>query len=197
MSRAVLSLGSNLGDRAARLRGALEALSPWLVAVSDVVETAPWGPVAQDDFLNLVAVVDDPGAGPGDWLARGAACEAAAERTRGAGQVRWGPRTLDVDVLTVSEGGAEVRSDDPHLTLPHPRLAERAFVLVPWAQVDPAATVGGTPVTALRDALGDAERTGVTARPDLDVRPPEVRLPEARLPEVRLPEVPTPGADRA
>lgn len=171
MSRAVLSLGSNLGDRAARLRAALAALAPWLVAASDVVETAPWGPVAQDDFLNLVAVVDDADAGPEDWLARGAACEAAAERTRGAGEVRWGPRTLDVDVLTVSDGGAEVRRADPHLTLPHPRLSERAFVLVPWAQVDPGATVGGTPVTVLRDALPDAERAGVAARPEIDVRP--------------------------
>ena len=176
MSRAVLSLGSNLGDRAAQLRAALVALAPWLVAVSDVVETAPWGPVAQDDFLNVVAVVDDPDAGPEDWLTRGAACEAAAGRARGVGELRWGPRTLDVDVLTVGLDGTEVHRDDPHLTLPHPRLAERAFVLVPWAQVDPGASVGGAPVTRLRDALGDAERAGVTCRPDLDVRPtPDVR----------------------
>lgn len=174
MSRAVLSLGSNLSDRAARLREALEALAPWLVRVSGVYETAPWGPVAQDDFLNLVVVAEDPAADADAWLARARACEAAAGRARGAGEVRWGPRTLDVDVLTVLTGpdGAtrtEVRRDDPDLTLPHPRLAERGFVLVPWAQVDPDARVGGRCVADLRDALPAPERAGVVPRPDLDV----------------------------
>ena len=163
MTRAVLSLGSNLGDRAAQVRGAVDALGPWLVAVSTVWETAPWGGVEQDDFLNLVAVVDDPGAGPADWLERGQRCERDADRARGAGEVRWGPRTLDVDVLSVLDADGEVSSDDPTLTLPHPRLAQRAFVLVPWAALDPDARTGGARVAELRDALPAAERDGVRA----------------------------------
>jgi 2-amino-4-hydroxy-6-hydroxymethyldihydropteridine diphosphokinase len=165
VSRAVLSLGSNLGDRTARLREALDGLRPWLVAVSPVYETAPWGGVEQDDFLNLVAVADDPDAAPRTWLERARGLEAAAERARGAGEVRWGPRTLDVDVLVVDA----VTEDDPELTLPHPRLHERAFVLVPWADVEPDAHVPAQGrVADLLDALPDAERAGVRPRPDLD-----------------------------
>ena len=171
MSRAVLSLGSNRGDRAAHLAGALATLRPWLVAVSGVWETDPWGGVDQDDFLNLVAVADDPAAAPEDWLARARACEAAAGRARGAGEVRWGPRTLDVDVLTVEVDGREVRSDDPALVLPHPRLAQRAFVLVPWAEVGPDDRVGASTVRALRDALPHDERDAVRRRADLAVAP--------------------------
>lgn len=162
MSRAVLSLGSNRGDRDAHLDGALARLAPWTVAVSSRWETAPWGGVEQDDFLNLVAVVDDPGAGPEEWLERAQACEAEAGRVR---DVRWGPRTLDVDVLTVSgpDGSDDhVVSDDPRLTLPHPRLHERAFVLVPWAEIEPGARVPGHGgIAALRDALPADERAGV------------------------------------
>jgi 2-amino-4-hydroxy-6-hydroxymethyldihydropteridine diphosphokinase len=160
MTRAVLSLGSNLGDRDAYLDGALDRLAPWLVAVSSRVETAPWGGVEQDDFLNLVAVVDDPDADARDWLERAWACERAAERVR---VVRWGPRSLDVDVLTVRDAdGRDVLSDDPELVLPHPRAHERAFVLVPWAEVEPGAVVPGRgAVAALRDALPAAERAGV------------------------------------
>jgi 2-amino-4-hydroxy-6-hydroxymethyldihydropteridine diphosphokinase len=166
VSRAALSLGSNLGDRTARLREALDGLRPWLVAVSPVYETAPWGGVEQDDFLNLVAVVDDPQASPRTWLERARGLEAAADRTRGAGEVRWGPRTLDVDVLTVDA----VVDDDPELTLPHPRSHERAFVMVPWADVEPDAAVPGRGrVADLRDALPAPERDGVRPRPDLDL----------------------------
>src|SRR2546430_9530705 len=120
MSVAVLSIGSNLGDRLAHLRAAVEALGPAVVAVSPVYETAPWGPVAQDDFLNVVVLARDPAADPRDWLARARELEAARGRTR---EVRWGPRTLDVDVVDVDG----VTSDDPELTLPHPRAHERAF----------------------------------------------------------------------
>ena len=171
MSRAALSLGSNLGDRVAQLRGALDGLAAsgsTTVALSGVYETAPWGGVAQDDFLNLVVVVDDPRADADEWLARSQARETAAERRRGAGEVRWGPRTLDVDVLQVLDADGEVTRADPDLVLPHPRLAERAFVLVPWAAADPSAVVLGVPVADLRDALPAAERDGVRARPDLD-----------------------------
>jgi 2-amino-4-hydroxy-6-hydroxymethyldihydropteridine diphosphokinase len=135
----VLSIGSNVGDRLATLRGATNALAPWLVAASPVYETPPWGPVPQGNFYNAVLVVDDEAASPADWLARAQAAERSAGRTR---DVRWGPRTLDVDVVDVDG----IRSDDPHLTLPHPRAGERAFVLVPWLAVDAAAQLAGRPV---------------------------------------------------
>jgi 2-amino-4-hydroxy-6-hydroxymethyldihydropteridine diphosphokinase len=141
VSRAVLSLGANLGDRAAVLRVALSSLEDdGLVARSVLYETPPWGPVEQPPYLNAVAIVDGPRDAAG-WLARAHELEQAAGRTR---EVRWGPRTLDVDVITVTgDDGAPVVSDDPELTLPHPRAHERAFVLVPWATLDPAAEVPG------------------------------------------------------
>jgi 2-amino-4-hydroxy-6-hydroxymethyldihydropteridine diphosphokinase len=134
MSRAVLSIGSNVGDRLAYLQSAVDGLRP--VAVSPVYETEPWGGVEQDDYLNAVLVVEDAGTDAYGWLARAHALEAAAGRTR---ETRWGPRTLDVDVIDVDGTG----SDDPALRLPHPRAHERAFVLVPWADVDPAAVLPG------------------------------------------------------
>lgn len=139
MSRAVLSIGSNLGDRLRTLTAAVEHFRPWLLACSPVYETPPWGPVPQEDYLNAVLIVAEPGAAPHDWLDRAHAAERAAGRTR---DVRWGPRTLDVDVIAVD---AAV-SADPVLTLPHPRAAERAFVLVPWLAADPDATLSGRPL---------------------------------------------------
>jgi 2-amino-4-hydroxy-6-hydroxymethyldihydropteridine diphosphokinase len=136
VSRAVLSIGSNLGDRAANLRVAVRDMRPWLSAVSPVYETPPWGPVPQDDFLNAVLIVDDPQATPNDWLDRSQATEQAAGRVR---ELHWGPRTLDVDVIDV-DGLPHL---DDRLTLPHPRAAERAFVLVPWLAVDPDAMLPG------------------------------------------------------
>ncbi len=152
MSRAVLSLGGNLGDRAGTLRRAIEALTAeGLVARSMLYETPPWGPVEQPPYLNAIAVVrgDRDAAG---WLALAHELEQAAGRTR---EVRWGARTLDVDVVTVTEDdGTPVLSDDPQLTLPHPRAAERAFVLVPWASLEPTATLPGHgPVADLVAAL--------------------------------------------
>ena len=160
MSGAVLSVGSNLGDRQARLQSVVDAMRPWLVSVSPVFETAPWGPVPQERFLNAIVIVGDDLASAADWLARAHAAEDAAARTRA---VRWGPRTLDVDVISVDD---EV-SDDPDLTLPHPRAHERAFVLVPWLAADPDARLGPVSVASLVDALPEAEVDGVRARPDL------------------------------
>jgi 2-amino-4-hydroxy-6-hydroxymethyldihydropteridine diphosphokinase len=161
MSVAVLSIGSNLGDRLAHLRAAVEALGPAVVAVSPVYETAPWGPVAQDDFLNIVVLARDPAAGPRDWLTRAQALEAARGRTR---DVRWGPRTLDVDVVDVDG----VSSDDPELTLPHPRAHSRAFVLVPWRDVDPDAVLAGHGrVVDLAAAAERADPSAVRRRDDL------------------------------
>jgi 2-amino-4-hydroxy-6-hydroxymethyldihydropteridine diphosphokinase len=141
MTRAVLSLGANLGDRAGALRAALTALADdGLVARSTLYETPPWGPVEQPPYLNAIAVVRGPRDAAG-WLARAHELEQAAGRTR---EVRFGPRTLDVDVITVTDDdGTPVRSDDPALSLPHPRAHERAFVLVPWLTIEPTAVLPG------------------------------------------------------
>jgi 2-amino-4-hydroxy-6-hydroxymethyldihydropteridine diphosphokinase len=152
----VLSIGSNLGDRLAHLRSVVAALRP--VAISPVYETAPWGGVEQDDYLNAIVVVDDPGTDAYGWLARARELEQAAGRTR---EVRWGPRTLDVDVIDV-DGSTNA---DPELTLPHPRAHERAFVLVPWADVAPDAVLPG--YGRLADLAAD--RSGVR-RTDLELR---------------------------
>jgi 2-amino-4-hydroxy-6-hydroxymethyldihydropteridine diphosphokinase len=162
MSTAVLSMGSNLGDRVTHLQGAVDAMRGWLVAVSPVYETAPWGPVPQDDYLNLVAIVRDDAASAWAWLERARSAEAGAQRSR---ELRWGPRTLDVDVVSVDG----VSSDDPELVLPHPRAGERAFVLVPWLAVDRHAVLGTTSVSALVAALPAAELAGVRLRPELVV----------------------------
>jgi 2-amino-4-hydroxy-6-hydroxymethyldihydropteridine diphosphokinase len=160
MTEAVLSIGSNLGDRLARLQQAVDSFRPWLVAVSPVYETAPWGPVAQEDYLNAVLLVSDETATPRAWLERAHAAEQQAGRTR---DVRWGPRSLDVDVVHV----ADVRSDDPELTLPHPRARERAFVLVPWLAADSRAQLGDEAVADLVTALPPDEVAGVAERSDL------------------------------
>ncbi|MGJ0118111.1 2-amino-4-hydroxy-6-hydroxymethyldihydropteridine diphosphokinase [Williamsia sp. MIQD14] len=165
MSRAVLSIGSNMGDRLELLASVREHVAEHLVAVSAVFSTPPWGPVAQDDFDNAVLVVDDPDRSPVDWLETGFALERAAQRSR---ETRWGPRTLDVDLVTASIDGQVAVSDDPVLTLPHPRAHLRAFVLIPWLDADPGATLrtpdGDRPVTELVDALDPAERDGVRRR---------------------------------
>jgi 2-amino-4-hydroxy-6-hydroxymethyldihydropteridine diphosphokinase len=128
MARAFLGLGSNLGDRVAHLRDAVEAL-PDVVAVSPVYETDPVGGPEQGPYLNLVVQLDTERS-PAELLEVCREREAAAARERA---VRWGPRTLDVDVLWVD--GATV--DDPDLVVPHPRLWERRFVVAPLADLAP------------------------------------------------------------
>ncbi|HEV7653715.1 MAG TPA: 2-amino-4-hydroxy-6-hydroxymethyldihydropteridine diphosphokinase [Mycobacteriales bacterium] len=156
MSRAVLSIGSNLGDRLAHLKSVVAALDP--IAVSPVYETAPWGGVDQDDYLNAILVVDDPGTDAYGWLARAHACEQAAGRTR---EVHWGPRTLDVDVIDVDG----VVNPDPDLTLPHPHAHERAFVLVPWTDVEPDAVLTGQGrIADLITDSDDVRRTDLVLR---------------------------------
>jgi 2-amino-4-hydroxy-6-hydroxymethyldihydropteridine diphosphokinase len=162
VSRAVLSIGSNLGDSPAHLQLAVDQLRPWLVAASPVYRTPPWGPVAQDDFLNAVLIVDDASATAATWLARAHEAEQAAERRR---EVRWGPRTLDVDVIAVDD----LVSDDPVLTLPHPRAHERAFVLVPWAAAEPDARLHGTPVRELIERLPPSDVAAVRRCEDLSL----------------------------
>lgn len=162
MTRAVLSVGSNLGDRLALLQSAVDGLAPTVRAASGVYETAAWGGVEQGPFLNAVLIVDDPAADGQVWLRRAHELEQAAERVR---IQRWGPRTLDVDVISCRNAGTEILSDDPELTLPHPRAHLRAFVLVPWLEVEPLAqlTVGGRPrvVADLLEELEPEERAGV------------------------------------
>ncbi|MEU7818231.1 2-amino-4-hydroxy-6-hydroxymethyldihydropteridine diphosphokinase [Pseudonocardia sp. NPDC049154] len=164
MSRAVLSLGSNLGDRFAYLRGAVAGFGAAVVAASPVYETAPWGGVEQPDYLNAVLIVADPAVDHWGWLRRGQELEKAAERVR---EVRWGPRTLDVDVVTVDG----VTSDDPELLLPHPGTPERATVLIPWLDVEPEAVLPGHGrVADLLAALPAGEADTVRPRPDLVLR---------------------------
>ncbi|MQA14598.1 MAG: 2-amino-4-hydroxy-6-hydroxymethyldihydropteridine diphosphokinase [Pseudonocardiaceae bacterium] len=161
MTGAVLSIGSNVGDRLGHLQGCVRGLGAAVRAASPVYATAPWGGVEQDDFLNAVLLVEDPAAGAEEWLRRARQQERAAQRTRG---VRWGPRTLDVDVIDV----AGMRSDAEHLTLPHPRAHQRAFVLVPWCDVAPDAVLPGHGTVAdLVAALPATERDGVHRRDDL------------------------------
>ncbi|BCJ43279.1 2-amino-4-hydroxy-6-hydroxymethyldihydropteridine diphosphokinase [Actinoplanes ianthinogenes] len=171
MSRAVLSAGSNLGDRLAHLRAAVALLGGSVRAVSGVYETPPWGDTEQPAYLNAVILVEDAAAAPHDWLERARACEAAEGRERDP-ERRFGPRTLDVDVIAVWDAdGRPVVSDDPELTLPHPRAHLRAFVLRPWLDVQPAGELPGHGRAA--DLLGApelaADVAGVTSRPDLSL----------------------------
>lgn len=155
--RAVLALGSNLGERSTTLTEAVDELTadPAVLrcSVSDVVQTRPvGGPADQPDFLNLVVEVETTLA-PLELLRHCQAVEQLHHRTR---EVRWGPRTLDVDIITYGD----TTSDDEVLTLPHPRAAERAFVLQPWAWMDPQARLGGELVADL--AARAADRDGLT-----------------------------------
>lgn len=166
--RAVISLGSNLGNRLESLQSAVDALAdtPGLKvkAVSPVYETAPWGEgtEGQPTYFNAVVVVKTT-LPPSSLLERGHAIEEALERVR---DERWGPRPIDVDIVAYQG----VVSDDPKLTLPHPRAHERAFVLVPWHDIDPTAEVPGHgTVDQLLAAVGTE---GVVPRPDLELSLP-------------------------
>jgi 2-amino-4-hydroxy-6-hydroxymethyldihydropteridine diphosphokinase len=150
---AVLALGSNLGHRRDILQGALDAIEGidhvCVTAASPVYETAPVGGPQQPDYLNAVLLVTTS-LPSRELLDRLHEVEAAFDRVR---LVRWGPRTLDIDVVTV----AGERSDDPELTLPHPRAHERAFVLAPWHDADPDAVLPGHGAVAdLLAAVGEA-----------------------------------------
>jgi 2-amino-4-hydroxy-6-hydroxymethyldihydropteridine diphosphokinase len=169
VSRAVLSLGSNQGDRLGYLRAAVEMLGASVVLVSGVYETPPWGDTAQPAYLNAVVLVVDPAATPRDWLERARTCETAAGRVRDP-ERRFGPRTLDVDVIAVwQQDGTEVVDDDPELTLPHPRAHQRAFVLKPWLDIQPYAQLPGHGwVTDLLNRPGlAAEVEAMNPRPHL------------------------------
>ena len=165
MTRVVLSIGSNLGDRLARLQAVVDGLGNAVVAVSPVYETDPWGEVEQGPFLNAVLIADDPARDARAWLCRAQEFERAAGRIRGK---RWGPRTLDVDLIACygeASGKTEVVTVESDLTLPHPLAHLRAFVMIPWLAVDPDAelTLSGRrqPVARLLAELDPADRAGV------------------------------------
>lgn len=162
MTSVVLSIGSNLGDRRAHLQSVVDGLGGAVCRVSAVYETDAWGGVEQGPFLNAVVIADDPRLDAHAWLDRAHDFERAAERVR---EKRWGPRTLDVDLVCLHDGDAEMVMHDDDLTLPHPYAHQRAFVLVPWLDVDRDATltVDGErrPVGELLEGLDPAERDGV------------------------------------
>ena len=162
MSRVVLSIGSNLGDRLARLQSAVDCIGDSVLAVSPVYETDAWGGVEQDAFLNAVVIAEDPALDAHAWLRRGQEIESENQRVR---EQKWGPRTLDVDLVCVTGPDGDVVCSDADLTLPHPFAHERAFVLMPWLALEPAAglIVAGQrrPVRELLDELDPAERDGV------------------------------------
>jgi len=163
---AVLSVGSNLGDRLAHLASVVDGftVSDEVLAVSPVYVTPPWGGVEQDDFYNIALIVVGERDGL-SWLRRGAEMEAAADRRR---DIRWGPRTLDVDVVAVyDEDGHSLTHATEELMLPHPRAHERGFVLIPWLAVDADAQLqlpDGTSrsVAALIEGLDAAECEQIT-----------------------------------
>jgi 2-amino-4-hydroxy-6-hydroxymethyldihydropteridine diphosphokinase len=184
--RTVLALGSNLGDRLATLQGGVDALlgppEPGppglgssglsssglaLVALSPVYETVPVGGPPQPEYLNAVLIAETTLPATA-LLRRGQAVEAAFGRVR---QEVWGPRTLDVDVIVYGD----VVSDDPELTLPHPRAWERAFVLAPWLDADPDAEIPGQGRVAglLKAAVArNGGQPGVRRLTDVQLRPP-------------------------
>lgn len=150
---AILALGSNLGDSAAELDAALTDLEASgtlkIVKKSPRIRSTAVGGPEQPDYLNQVIEVRTA-LSSRELLEHTKAIETKHHRRR---EVRWGPRTLDIDIITY----ADERSVDPILTLPHPRAAERAFVLQPWAWMDPDATLDGRPVAELAAQAADKD----------------------------------------
>jgi 2-amino-4-hydroxy-6-hydroxymethyldihydropteridine diphosphokinase len=148
MPRAAIGIGSNVGDAVANVRGAVARLGELgtVVARSALYRSEPWGVIAQEPFVNAAASLETALA-PHPLLAALQRIEAQAGRVTTS---RWGPRVLDLDILTYGE----LRLDDPDLVIPHARLHERAFALVPLAEIDPR-------YAALRDALPPGERAAV------------------------------------
>lgn len=162
--RVVLAVGANLGDRLGTLQACVQAIGELpdteVLAISPVYETAPVGGPVQPDYLNAVLIAVT-GLSPVDLLAAAHGIEAEFGRVRAQ---RFGPRTLDIDIISYAE---EV-SSDPVLTLPHPRARERAFVLAPWHDIDPDASLPGQGL--VRDLLAGLDTGGIR-------RPPGMPLP--------------------
>ena len=166
--QAVLSIGSNLGDRAGRLQGAVAALEDTpevtVVAISSVYETEPFGdvPDGSGKFLNAVILIDTT-LTVHTLLDRAMAIEDAFGRERKAGDDKGAPRTLDVDIIVV---GDRIAADD-ELTLPHPLAHERGFVLVPLLEIDPEGEVPGKGFVV--DLIGGVDTSSVVKRDDIDI----------------------------
>ena len=154
MTPFAISIGANLGDRIGALQGAVDALvaaeSVRVTGVSAVFETDPVGGPSQPDYLNAV-VVGETDLRPHELLDLAHRIEQQWDRTR---EVRWGARTLDIDIVMMGEASVS----DATLQIPHPRVAERAFVLVPLSDVDPQAMIGGQRVA---DLVSRLDCTGV------------------------------------
>ena len=148
--RAVLSTGSNMGDARAHLQMVVDEFADELVAASSIYATAPWGVTDQPDFLNQALLID-VSCTPHELLTR---CQDLEQRANRVRERRWGPRTLDVDIVWI-EGYV---SDDPALTVPHPSAHERQFVLEPWLEVDPGAEIGGSSISELLQGLDQGVR---------------------------------------
>ena len=148
MTLGYVALGANLGDREASIRRAAELIGAQ--RLSTIIETPPWGVTDQPDFLNAVAELETD-LGPRPLLERLLEVERELGRVRGGR--RWGPRTIDLDLLVLGDE----TSDTPALQLPHPRLHERLFVLVPLAELAPDLVVPGRgPVANLLTKLQSA-----------------------------------------
>ncbi|MFK8252277.1 2-amino-4-hydroxy-6-hydroxymethyldihydropteridine diphosphokinase [Ancylobacter terrae] len=159
---AYLCLGSNLGDRAgtmAKAVGLIARIGLKIIARSSLYETSPWGPVPQGPYLNLVVAVETD-LSPRELLNMLLGVEHAFGRDR-TREVRFGPRTIDIDILLY---GDDIVAE-PDLEIPHPRMMERAFALVPLAEIAPDLVVGGV---SLVDALGQLDTSGIVkvGRPD-------------------------------
>ncbi|HYI52555.1 MAG TPA: 2-amino-4-hydroxy-6-hydroxymethyldihydropteridine diphosphokinase [Microlunatus sp.] len=162
LRKVVYSLGSNLGDRLNNLQGAVDALRDTpdviVVDVSSVYETDPvGGPADSPSFLNLIIVAETT-LEPRTLLERALAIEDAYGRERGE---KWAPRTLDVDLIMVGN----TSSDAEDLRLPHPLAGERAFVLLPWLEIDAKGEIPG--VGKVADLAGQVSADGVVRRDDL------------------------------
>jgi 2-amino-4-hydroxy-6-hydroxymethyldihydropteridine diphosphokinase len=163
--RAVLSLGSNLGERMASIQGAVHALADtpdvWVTGASPVYETEPVNcPPGSDNFYNAIVLIDTTLAS-GRLLDRAHAIEDAFGRERGEGIEVNAPRNLDVDIIVIGDR----RADDETLTLPHPRAAERAFVLQPWYDIEPDAVLPD--YGPIAELLEQTDRSGLKLRDDL------------------------------
>lgn len=178
---AVLSIGANLENARENLEAVFRSFSAETIARSKIYSTPPWGGVEQGDFLNAIVIVEVE-CTPMQLLQRCWQLEQAAGRVR---EIKWGPRSLDVDIVQIRvNGGAlqtdaarmgaaqssastihELVSNDPTLTLPHPYAHERAFVLVPWAEVEPEARLVGRRVVELIAALDHDEVAEVKVAP--------------------------------
>jgi 2-amino-4-hydroxy-6-hydroxymethyldihydropteridine diphosphokinase len=162
MAEALVALGGNVGDVRNTLERAIAALCDGtdvrLIAKSSHYRTPPWGDENQPPFVNLAIAVATELA-PHALLARAQDVERRLGRDRVAGR-RWGPRTIDLDLIAYDD----IALDTPDLTLPHPRWRERAFVLVPLAEIAPERVIGGIKV---RDALARVDATGIEQLPPL------------------------------